>query len=157
MGELARTVLAAGGEVVGVIPEALADREVALRELTDLRIVRTMHERKALMAELSHGFVALPGGLGTLEELCEVLTWAQLSLHRKPCGVVNVKGYFDELLAFLDKITREGFMRPEHREMLIAEESPGGLLDRFETFEPQIIDKAEWILGLENGAGSNRS
>lgn len=157
MGELARTVLAAGGEVIGVIPEALADREVALRELKDLRIVRTMHQRKALMAELSDGFVALPGGLGTLDEMCEVLTWAQLGLHRKPCGLVDTSGFFHRLLDFLDHIAQEAFMRPEHREMLLSDPDPGALLDRLASYRPRVMDKAEWILGLENGPGRQGS
>ena len=154
MGELARTVLASGGDVIGVIPEALADREVALRELKDLRIVRTMHQRKALMAELSDGFVALPGGLGTLDEMCEVLTWAQLGLHRKPCGLVNTDGFFDRLLAFLDHIAQEGFMRSEHRQMILSDPDPGALLDRFGSYQPHGIDKADWILDLEGRSGS---
>src|SRR5437764_7096254 len=114
MGALADAALAAGGEVIGVIPQMLVDRELAHRG-TDLRIVTSMHERKALMAELSDAFVALPGGLGTYEELCEVLTWAQLGIHHKPCGCLNVLDYFRPLESMLDHAVSEGFMRPEHR------------------------------------------
>lgn len=118
MGALADVVLAEGGSVVGIIPEHLVRHEVAHQQLSDLRVVASMHERKALMAELSDAFVALPGGLGTIEELFEMLTWAQLDLHRKPCGVLNVRGYFDHLLAFLDHAEAEQFVRPHHRAML---------------------------------------
>lgn len=124
MGALADVVLAEGGSVVGIIPEHLVRHEVAHQQLSDLRVVASMHERKALMAELSDAFVALPGGLGTIEELFEMLTWAQLDLHRKPCGVLNVRGYFDHLLAFLDHAEAEQFVRPHHRAMLqVADEA----------------------------------
>ena len=128
MGALADAVLAAGGEITGVIPEHLVDAEVAHRGLTDLRVVASMHERKALMAELSDAFVALPGGLGTLEEFAEVVTWAQLGLHAKPTGLLNLLGYYDGLLAFLDHATAERFLRPAHREMIISRPDPEGLL-----------------------------
>ncbi len=128
MGALADAVLAAGGEITGVIPERLVDAEVAHRGLPDLRVVGSMHERKALMAELSDAFVALPGGLGTLEEFAEVLTWAQLGLHAKPAGLLNLLGYYDGLLAFLDHATGERFLRPAHREMVISRPDPEGLL-----------------------------
>ncbi len=111
MGAVADAALAAGGEVIGVIPEALVAKEVAHRGVTELHIVRSMHERKATMEELSDAFIALPGGLGTFEEFCEVVTWAQLGLHRKPCGLLNVEGYYDELLALLDKAVAERFVR----------------------------------------------
>ncbi len=150
MGELARTVLAAGGEVVGVIPRALADREVALNELPDLRVVGSMHERKALMAELADGFLALPGGLGTIEELLEVLTWAQLGMHQKPCGVLNICRYYDSLVGFLEHSEREGFVNPAQRALLLVEEDPAILLDRFTTYQAPNIDKAKWILSLSN-------
>jgi hypothetical protein len=119
MGVVADAALAAGGQVIGVIPQMLVDRELAHRGLTELRIVRSMHERKALMAELADGFIALPGGLGTFEELCEVLTWAQLGIHRKPVGCLNVLGYFDRLTELLDHAVGEGFVHPQHRQLLV--------------------------------------
>jgi uncharacterized protein (TIGR00730 family) len=128
MGLLANAALAAGGEVIGVIPQMLVDRELAHRRLTDLRIVTSMHERKALMAELSDAFVALPGGLGTYEELCEVLTWAQLGIHHKPCGCLNILGYFDSLAKLLDDAVTEGFLRPDQRTNLILADRPDKLL-----------------------------
>ncbi|MGB0212670.1 TIGR00730 family Rossman fold protein [Algiphilus sp.] len=128
MGALADVVLAEGGSVVGIIPEHLVRHEVAHQQLSDLRVVASMHERKALMAELSDAFVALPGGLGTIEELFEMLTWAQLDLHRKPCGVLNVRGYFDHLLAFLDHAEAEQFVRPHHRAMLQVADDAESLL-----------------------------
>jgi len=143
MGVLADTVLAHDGEVIGVIPQALMDLEVGHTGLTDLRIVGSMHERKALMADLSDGFIALPGGIGTLEELCEILTWAQLGMHAKPCGLVNVDGYFDHLIAFLDHSVRERFFRPEHRAMVLLETNPQTMLDRFERYRPPQL--AKWI------------
>jgi len=143
MGVLADTVLAHGGQVIGVIPQALMDLEVGHTGLSDLRIVGSMHERKALMADLSDGFIALPGGIGTLEEFCEVLTWAQLGMHTKPCGLVNVDGYFDQLIGFLDHSVRERFFRPEHRAMVLLEADPQTLLDRFEVYRPPQLEK--WI------------
>ena len=148
MGEIADAVLEAGGEVIGVIPKGLADKRVAFTELTDLRVVPSMHERKALMAALSDGFVALPGGLGTFEEFLEVLTWAQLGLHRKPCGVLNVCGYFTKLMSFLDHAVDEQFVQPEHRSMLLIDENPEALLARFEAYQAPMVDKAAWALGL---------
>jgi uncharacterized protein (TIGR00730 family) len=138
MGVVADAALAAGGQVIGVIPQMLVDRELAHQGLTELRVVGSMHERKALMAELSDGFIALPGGLGTLEELCEVLTWAQLGIHHKPCGVLNVLGYFDPLLAMFDRAVDEKFMRPEHRALLLAAGDPAELLARLEQIPPQM-------------------
>lgn len=143
MGVLADAVLAAGGEAIGVIPEALVEREVAHNGLTALRVVRSMHERKALMADLSDGFIAMPGGWGTLEELFEVLTWGQLGLHRKPCGLLNVTGYFDPLLAFLEHAFEEQFVRREYVQWLLVSESPQTLLDRFATFDVPHVRK--WI------------
>lgn len=143
MGVVADTVLAGGGRVIGVIPEALVAKEVAHHDLTELRIVGSMHERKAIMADLSHGFVALPGGWGTLEELFEVLTWAQLGLHRKPCGLLNANGYFDGLLAFVDHAIREGFVRPEYRAMLLVADTPAELLDHIARYEAPSVQK--WI------------
>jgi len=143
MGILADAVLAGGGEVIGVIPQALVDLEVAHAGLPDLRIVGSMHERKALMADLADGFVALPGGIGTLEEFCEILTWAQLGLHRKPCGLINTVGYFDHLMAFLDHAVAERFFRSEHRGMVLVEAEAEQLLDRFEAYRPPQLEK--WI------------
>jgi uncharacterized protein (TIGR00730 family) len=129
MGILADAALAAGGEVIGIIPEALLAWEVAHASLTDLQVVASMHERKARMADLSDAFIALPGGFGTLEEFCEVLTWSQLGLHRKPCGLVNVDGYYDPLLALLDHAVTERFVRPEHRALVLEATEPERLLD----------------------------
>ena len=143
MGRLADAVLKAGGHVTGVIPQSLVDLEVAHTGLPDLRIVGSMHERKALMADLADGFIALPGGIGTLEEFCEILTWAQLGLHRKPCGLINAAGYFDHLMAFLDHAVRERFLRPEHRAMVLLESDPTLLLDRFAAYAPPLLPK--WI------------
>jgi uncharacterized protein (TIGR00730 family) len=130
MGLLADTAMAAGGEVVGVMPQALIDREIGHRGLNDLRVVASMHERKALMAELGDAFIALPGGIGTLEELIEVYTWSQLGMHRKPLGVLNVNGYYDALGAFLDDAVEQRFLRPQHRQVLIFEAEPETLLAR---------------------------
>jgi uncharacterized protein (TIGR00730 family) len=130
MGAVADAALAAGGEVVGVIPQHLMDREVAHHGLTELRVTASMHERKALMADLADGFVALPGGLGTLEELAEILTWSQLGLQSKPCGLLDVEGFFDPLLAFLDHTVAERFVSAEHRALVLAADRPDVLLDR---------------------------
>lgn len=143
MGVIADAVLAAGGEVIGVIPQALVDKEVAHGNLADLRIVSSMHERKATMADLADGFIALPGGFGTLEELFEVLTWAQLGMHGKPCALLDVDGYFDGLLQFVDHAIAQGFIRPEHRSLILVDRSPGGLLDRLAAYEPPSLTK--WI------------
>lgn len=143
MGTLADAVLTLGGLVIGVIPAALVSKEVAHDGLTELRVVASMHERKAQMAELSSGFVALPGGVGTLEELFEVLTWAQLGLHEKPCGLLNVAGYYDGLIHFLDHAVGERFLRKTHRDLLIVEEEPAALLDAFQEYAPARSDK--WI------------
>ncbi|HSV85443.1 MAG TPA: TIGR00730 family Rossman fold protein, partial [Levilinea sp.] len=148
MGHIARATLAAGGEVTGVIPRGLVDREVGYTELTDLRVVESMHERKALMIDLSDGFIALPGGLGTIEEFFEALTWGQLGLHQKPCGLLNVSGYFDHLVAFLDTVRSEQFVDDEHRAMLIMEQNPERLLDRFAAYRHPSGDKAAWTLRL---------
>ena len=147
MGTLADTALAAGGTVVGVIPQALVDREIAHRGLSELRVVGSMHERKALMAELGEAFIALPGGIGTLEELIEVYTWSQLGLHRKPLGVLNVSGYYDGLAAFLDHAVRERFLRPQHREVLIFDSDPDALLARLAASEPPPLPK--WLSEAE--------
>jgi uncharacterized protein (TIGR00730 family) len=143
MGALADSALAAGGRVVGVIPRSLVAREVGHNGVTELVVVDTMHQRKALMGDLSEGFLALPGGFGTLEELFEVITWSQLGIHAKPCGLLNVAGYFDSLLGFLDHAVAEQFLKPEHRELLIIEEDPEALLDRMESFHPPVLEK--WL------------
>ncbi len=143
MGAVADAALAAGGEVIGVIPHALAAREVDHTGLTALHKVDTMHERKALMAELADGFVALPGGLGTLEELMEVWTWAQLGIHRQPVGLLNVAGYFDGLLAFVDHAVAEGFVRPTYRAMLVVAETPAVLLDALAAYESPDVPR--WL------------
>lgn len=129
---IADTVLDSGGPVTGVIPHALVSKEVAHRRLSDLRMVGSMHERKAVMAELSDGFIAMPGGIGTMEEFFEVLSWAQLGLHEKPCGLLNVSGYYDRLIGFLDGAVAEDFVKPKHRALMIVEAHPGKLLDCFE-------------------------
>lgn len=147
MGQLAQSVLEHGGQVTGVIPRDLVRREVAHTGLADLRIVDSMHERKALMAELADGFIALPGGIGTLEELLEVMTWAQLGLHRKPCGLLNTSRYFDQLMAFLDHLVAQRFLHPAHRAMLLDADCPEALLDAFEGYQPPVVDKAAWALG----------
>jgi len=143
MGEVIDAVLLGGGEAIGVIPHALVLRELAHAGLSDLRVVASMHERKALMAELSDGFVALPGGIGTFEELLEIMTWAQLGLHGKPVGVVNVNGYFDRFLAFLDHAVGEGFLKPLHRGLLLVGEDAADLLAKFERHTPAPVEK--WI------------
>ncbi len=144
MGALADATLAAGGEVVGVIPQALLDREIGHRGLTNLRVVGSMHERKALMAELADGFVALPGGIGTLEELFEAWTWAQLGLHAKPCGVLDEDGFYAPLVGFLDRLVETGFVRPAHRAMLVSAASPEELLAAFEAYAPPTVEK--WLV-----------
>jgi hypothetical protein len=141
MGALADAVLDAGGEAIGVIPEALADREQAHTALTELHVVESMHERKRRMVELSDGFAALPGGLGTAEEIFEVLTWAQLGFHDHPCGFLNVAGYYDDLTAFLDHATDEAFVHPDHRDIVHVESDPATLLDAFAAYEPPAVEK----------------
>lgn len=143
MGVLADSVLASGGEVVGVIPEALMDKEVGHRELPDLRIVKTMHERKALMAELSDGFIALPGGLGTFEEFFEIVTWAQLGLHSKPCALLNVNGFYDPLLRLLDHAIEERFVKPKQRALVLVESDFKVLLDRMA--HHRVPHEPKWI------------
>ncbi len=143
MGALANAALAAGGEVVGVIPDDLLRKEVGHRGVTELHVVGSMHQRKQMMADLSDGFIALPGGLGTLEELFEALTWSQLSLHIKPCGLLNVDGFFDALLAYLDHARDQRFIKPVHRALLLEESDPAALLERMLTYESTHDDK--WI------------
>ncbi|MFA5028458.1 MAG: TIGR00730 family Rossman fold protein [Candidatus Methylomirabilota bacterium] len=143
MGILADAALAGGGRVIGVIPRTLADKALAHPGLSELRVVESMHERKALMAELSDGFVALPGGIGTLEELFEIWTWGQLGLHRKPYGLLEVNGFYRPLLAFLDSLVPAGFVHPEHRETLAVDSDPEALLRRMATLRPAQIPK--WL------------
>ena len=143
MGAVADAALAAGGEVVGVMPQHLVDREIAHRGLTELRVVQSMHERKAAMAELAEGFAVLPGGLGTLEEFFEIWTWGQLGLHRKPYGLLNVAGFFDPLLAFLDHAVGERFVRAEHRALLVVESDAGRLLECLDGHAVPVLPK--WL------------
>lgn len=143
MGVVADGALARGGEVIGVLPEVLKHKEIAHPGLSELHIVGSMHERKALMAELSDAFIALPGGLGTLEELFEILTWALLGLHRKPCGLLNVEGYYDGLAAFLARSVSDGFLRQKHRDLLLVAESTEALLAGLVRYRP--LDTPKWI------------
>ncbi|HEV3097867.1 MAG TPA: TIGR00730 family Rossman fold protein [Candidatus Dormibacteraeota bacterium] len=143
MGVLADAMLEQRAEVIGVIPQALLDREIAHVGVADLRVVGSMHERKALMVELSDGFIALPGGYGTLEEFCEVLTWAQLGLHGKPCGLLDVDAYFDPLLALFDEAVAAGFLRSENRALVLRANDPEALLDQFASYKPVVVPK--WI------------
>jgi uncharacterized protein (TIGR00730 family) len=143
MGVVADAALAAGGRVIGVMPHALVTRELAHRDLTRLHIVESMHERKALMARLADGFIALPGGFGTLEEFCEAVTWTQLGVHTKPCGLLNVSGFYDGLIAFLEHALDEQFLRPTHREIVVSDADPVALLDRLIAWQPPAVEK--WI------------
>jgi uncharacterized protein (TIGR00730 family) len=140
MGDVADAVLERGGKVIGVVPTSLND-QVGHNGLTELRVVNTMHERKALMFDLSDAFIALPGGLGTLDEIFELLTWAQLGHHAKPCGLLNVCGYYDQLLGFLDHATVQGFIRREHRDMILVDETIAGLLARCEAYRAPATPK----------------
>jgi uncharacterized protein (TIGR00730 family) len=143
MGVLADAVLRAGGEAVGVIPENLMAREVGHKGLTRLHVMHSMHERKALMADLSDAFVAMPGGFGTLEEFCEVVTWTQLGPHAKPCGILNVRGFYTPLLAMFDHAVEERFLKPENRALALARESPADLLQALEEWPPIPVEK--WL------------
>ena len=154
MGVVADTALAAGGHVVGVMPQHLVDKEIAHRGLADLRITGSMHERKTLMADLADGFVALPGGFGTLEEFAEVVTWTQLGLQSKPCGLLNVSGFYARLLAFFDSATDQGFVPTEHRRLILADDDPGRLLDALDGWLPPTTDK--WA-GDPRELGSTRA
>lgn len=149
MGQLAQAVMEQGGEVIGIIPRWLMEKEVALTAVTELRVVETMHERKTQMAELADGFVALPGGIGTLEEFFEVWTWGQLGLHHKPCGVLNVRGYYTDLLAFLDKMEAEHFIAGVHRQMVLVEDNIEQLLERMEQYQAPVWDKTKWALQMQ--------
>lgn len=143
MGVVADAVLAARGQVTGVIPAALVAKEIAHSGLADLRVVGSMHERKAVMADLADAFIALPGGWGTLEEFFEMLTWGQLGLHQKACGLLNARGYFDRLLSFLEHSIAEGFVRRQSRSMISVADSPGDLLDQLMSYEPPVVEK--WL------------
>lgn len=143
MGVVADAVLAAGGRVQGVIPQALADREVAHHGLTQLHIVQSMHDRKSMMADLSEGFIALPGGIGTLEELFEIWTWAQLGIHTRPIGILNIAGYFDRLLEFLTHAVREAFLKPAHRQTAVVSADVADLLEQMQQSHPANVGK--WL------------
>jgi uncharacterized protein (TIGR00730 family) len=143
MGAVADAALEAGGHVTGVIPESMVAREIAHRGLPDLRVVGSMHERKALMADLSSAFIALPGGFGTLDEFCEALTWSQLGIHRKPCGLLNLEGYYDPLLALFDHAVREELLKPENRALVLADAKVEGLLNQLAAWDAPLVDK--WI------------
>ncbi len=147
MGVIADAVLEAGGRVTGVIPDAMVARDLAHAGVQSLRVVRSMHERKALMADLADGFVAMPGGYGTFEELCEAVTWTQLGLHAKPCGLLNVAGYYDPLLALFDRAVRERFVRPENRRLVVHHADPAALLDALKAWHAP--DTARWITADE--------
>ena len=147
MGAVADAALAGGGEVIGVIPHALVAREIAHAGLTELRVVASMHERKALMADLSDAFIALPGGYGTLEEFCEMVTWSQLGIHAKPCGLLNVESYFDPLIAMLDQEVREGFIQTKNRALVIEERSPVEIIEALDRWKSVPAEK--WIVGEE--------
>jgi hypothetical protein len=147
MGIVADAVLAGGGEVIGVIPGALANREIAHAGVTDLRIVDSMHTRKAMMADLSDAFIAMPGGVGTFEEFFEAVTWTQLGVHRKPCGLLNVGGFYSPLAVFIDHAVTEGFIKPVHRAMIVVDDEPERLLNSLATVV--IPDVPKWIRAEE--------
>ncbi len=150
MGAVAEAALGAGGEVIGVIPQSLFDKELGFSEVSDLRVVGSMHERKAMIVDLADAFITLPGGLGTIEEFFETLTWAQLAFHLKPCGLLNVAGYFEPMLHFLDHMVSERFMQQAHRDMIVVDNDPVVLLDKFETYSPPSADKVQWVMTMIN-------
>ena len=143
MGRISETVKSGGGEIIGIIPNALLAREAGRNDIGELRIVRSMHERKAIMVEISDGFIAIPGGFGTFEEFCEIVTWAQLGLHAKPVGLLNVDSYFDPLIAQFDRAVTEEFAYPENRALILHETNPDRLLDLMEAYNPPKIE--QWI------------
>jgi hypothetical protein len=147
MGVIAEAALAAGGEVIGVIPQSLFDREIAHTGVTDLRVVDSMHTRKAMMADLSDAFIAMPGGVGTFEELFEAVTWTQLGLHRKPCGLLNVNAFYSPLAAFIDQAVTEGFIKPVHRSIITVDSDPARLLDTLAAI--RLPDAPKWITRAE--------
>lgn len=150
MGIIANAVLDCGGQATGIIPRLLVERELALDRLDDLRIVESMHERKALMAKLSDGFIALPGGIGTVEEFVEILTWAQLGIHGKPCGLLNAGSYYDRFLDFIDHMVEEKFVPSESLGTVLVDENPAVLLSKMSKFRSPLLDKAAWALQLSN-------
>jgi len=154
MGALADAVLDAGGQAIGVIPQQLVDREVAHAGLTELHVVKDLHQRKARMAELADAFLTLPGGIGTMEELFEVWSWGKLGLHSKPCGLLNVNGYFDSLHTLADQMVTEGFLEPDYRELLLIEEQPSVLLDQLAAYVPPWRWSAAGQLASEDGSMS---
>jgi len=143
MGKVADTVMAKGGRVIGVIPAALDKKEIAHRGITELRIVDSMHERKAMMAELADGFIAMPGGFGTFEEFCEIVTWGQLGIHKKPCALLNVNGFYNDLIGLFDYSTKQSFIRSEHRDLVIVGDNIENVFDLMKYYEPPTIEK--WI------------
>ena len=143
MGAVAEAVLAAGGKAIGIIPEGLKRKELAYDGLTELIVTTTMHERKQRMADLADGFIALPGGFGTFEEFCEILTWAQLGLHEKPCGLLSVKGYYTPLLSLFDHALAEGFLKPQYRQLVLTEDDPQRLLEAMGSYRPPALEK--WL------------
>lgn len=143
MGRVADTAMAVGGKVIGVIPRDLAEKEVAHQNLTELHVVESMHKRKALMAKLSDGFIAMPGGFGTFEEICEVITWTQLGFQQKPCGILNTNGYYENLIALFDNATEKGFIKPEHRRLVLVSDKIDDLIAQLRAFEPSSLEK--WI------------
>ncbi|MEP6925327.1 MAG: TIGR00730 family Rossman fold protein [Pyrinomonadaceae bacterium] len=143
MGIIADEVMNAGGEVIGIIPDSLDRREVGHRGITELKVVGSMHERKAMMAELADGFIAMPGGIGTFEEFFEIVTWAQLGFHEKPCGLLNIAGYYDGLLALCDNAVNEGFLRPVHRRLILDDSESESLLDKMTNYKPEAVEK--WL------------
>ncbi|MBY0358711.1 MAG: TIGR00730 family Rossman fold protein [Candidatus Obscuribacterales bacterium] len=143
MGVVADGALASGGRVIGVIPESLVAKELAHNGLSELHIVKTMHERKALMEKFSDGFLVLPGGYGTLDEFCEILTWSQLGFHRKPCAILNINGYFDQLINFFDEAVKSGFVSKQHRDMIIISSDPAEVLNKMQSYKHEAQDK--WI------------
>lgn len=155
MGAVARAALSAGGHVIGVIPHSLAEQEVALEGLLEMHVVGSMHERKAMMADFSDAFVALPGGFGTYEEFFEALTWSQLGIHTKPCGLLNVEGYYDQLLTFLDHAVEEDFIDAPHRKLLISEESSFELMERLFSWEQVHHSKMEWVRRMSSNSSSS--
>lgn len=148
MGILAKAVHEGGGDVIGVIPQNLTNKELEYTDLNDLRVVSSMHERKSLMAELSDGFIAMPGGLGTIEEFFEAVTWVQLSIHNKPCGLLNVNRFFDPLLRFIDHAVDEGFILQAHRSIIQHDDHAAGLLQKLEDYSPLPLDKAAWARSI---------
>ena len=148
MGIIADEVMRAGGEVVGIIPDSLDQKEVGHRGITELRVVESMHERKAQMADLADGFIAMPGGIGTFEEFFEILTWAQLGFHEKPCAILNIAGYYDGLLALCDNAVNEGFLRPAHRQLILEDSDPEILLEKMRNLKPVPVEK--WINSEED-------